>query len=172
MYLILDQIPERGRQISVTFTSEWAVKAVSNALGSPVDALTGEIDVSTKAGRVTVQGQLQASGICECERCGESFRLDLPVEVELRFDPAPAGSTETKEEDEEVEEEDLDIGWYHGNTLDLSDVVSEAVALALPIRLECPDVEACDERTRQLLEEKGRSGDSSHPGFAALRKLR
>ncbi len=170
MNLIIDQIPERGRQIVLDTTTEWAMAAVSDTLGVLAESLSGKLQISSKAGRVSVSGELNTSATCECERCGESFRLALPVEVELLFDPAPSGAP--VEEEEEVDEEELDIGWYQGNSLNLADVVTEAVALALPIRLECPDTEECDKRTAKLLAEKGRSGDSSHPGFAALSKLR
>ncbi len=74
--------------------------------------------------------------------------------------PAPKPMTSTRMTEEEAAEpdeesflsdEDLEIGWYEGGELDLGDILREALALELPLRVVCVDEAACDARTDALL---------------------
>ena len=90
--------------------------------------------------------------------------------------PAPKPMTSTRMTEEEAAEpdeesllsdEDLEVGWYHGGELALTDVLREALALELPLRIVCADESECDSRTRLLLGEP----PANEGAFGALKSL-
>jgi len=77
-----------------------------------------------------IGGRLQTS----CDRC--LAPIDIPVErgFDLFYQPV---STMVPEEEIEIPEDELDIGFYSGEGIALSDVVTEQVILSLPMKILC-----------------------------------
>jgi uncharacterized metal-binding protein YceD (DUF177 family) len=73
--------------------------------------------------------------------------------------------------DQELSQDELELGWYDDGRLQVEDVLSETLALALPERLVCLATEGCDKRTAALLASAQVEAPSGHPGFAALKNL-
>jgi uncharacterized metal-binding protein YceD (DUF177 family) len=66
-----------------------------------------------------------------------------------------------------LSEEEMDVGWYAAGAIEVGDVLSEALALALPTRVTCSDDAACDARTASLLTAEV---DPEQSPFAVLRR--
>lgn len=155
-----------GLRVAVSPDSAWVRAAVERALEVPGTA-AGQLHLSRTAGKVEVKGELQVTAAHPCERCGEDVPLALVAAVDLAFLPsshAPAAHHEL-----ELEAEDLDVGYYDDDTLDVEDLVCEAIALEMPSRVVCEDREACDGRTARLLAERGAAGSPGDHPFAALK---
>ena len=75
------------------------------------------------------------------------------------------------EEELELGDGDLNVGWFYEGKLDLSHVLEEAIALALPSRVACKDASACDNRTESMIKKVSDLPESGHPAFAALKNL-
>lgn len=94
-------------------------------------------------GDLLLEGVVEGSLELECGRCLGRYRhaLHEPFRVVL----APAGEREPADpqaagalaRDGLCLAEDVETGWYRGNTLDLSSVFLEVVALALPVQPLC-----------------------------------
>lgn len=170
MRILVDSIPRTGRSIEATLELDWARDAAAAALELAPGTLSGTLAISPpQRGQVRVQVQVGASCEAVCHRCGEGFTLVVEAEHDLRF--APSADLRSEEE-VELEAEELDLGWYDDGELDLAAVLQEAIALALPARYTCPDIEGCDDRTRALLEASKVRDDEGHPGFSVLKNLR
>lgn len=165
MRLNVDHIDDRGEQVSASLADAWAVQAVTDALEAHPTELSVTLLVRRAHGHVFVTGPACVAAPRECERCGETTSLVVDTDVDLSYVP------EAREIDDAPENElktaELDVGWYAGGHIDLSDTLREALALALPPRVVCEDESACDARTRALLG--GEPESSGHSGFAALR---
>lgn len=164
-------IPDTGLAVAVAANAPWALTAASAAFEAPATAVSGQLLLEKKSGKVTVSGTIAAEAERACERCGEDVRLALPIDVDLVYLPRPATES-TAHPERELQDDELNSGFYEEEGLDIADVICEAVALALPMRITCDDAAACDERTAKLLADKGKSGETGHPAFAQLRNLR
>ncbi|MEZ4321373.1 MAG: DUF177 domain-containing protein [Myxococcota bacterium] len=170
MQVRVDDIPASGRTWQVDLDTDWARRAAAEALDAEPTALAASIRVNgtDKAKRVRVELTAHAEAPGTCDRCGEELSRAVDVASDLLYEPEP---TETSEEEVELGEDDLDVGWYRDAHLSLPDILMEAVALELPSRVLCTDEEACEARTRALLEAASEGG-SGHPAFAALKNLK
>ncbi|MFK7929635.1 MAG: DUF177 domain-containing protein [Myxococcota bacterium] len=165
MRIAIDTIPDDGVHVDLTAELPWAVDAATSVIESAVSVLHGHLHVERRGTSARVRGSVSAAGQRICERCGESTALTLSSEPDLDYVPAedvPPGHTEVR-----LAAGDLDIGWFQAGILDLSDVLSEALALALPPRIACSDTPPCDARVAAMLE--AQSGPSDDHPFAALR---
>jgi uncharacterized metal-binding protein YceD (DUF177 family) len=187
--LPVENLPTGGRIVAFSLADAWAKESAGVALETEPTALEGTLEVQRasdrpdaadlrRAGRlppglVGVLVRAEARGERACDRCTEPVQLALQVETPLSYLPlvpteAPEKSAD-EDEDELVEEEDLDVGWYTNGEIDLAAVLREALALALPVRVVCADVPACNARTEALLQ----AASPPAPGpFAALAKLK
>ena len=171
MQVRLKRVGAAGLKIEVDLDTAWATKAAAEGMESSPDTLTGSVDVSAplEDGRVDVRCEMRMTGPCQCERCGEVTNVAIDVDSLLLFFPegqAPDGTG-----DIELNRKDLDVGWYSEDSIDLTDVVREAVALGMPPRVICADVEKCDVRTTKLLKNAHQGVPSGHLAFAVLRNL-
>ncbi len=167
MRIGIDTMKADGRRVRVTFGDAWAAAAAQGALEGALEALDGELTFELVKRRVEVHGTVSATSAQPCDRCGEPVHVSVTADVDLVYLPEkPAGQGE-----QQLAEDELDVGWYTGDEVDVSDVLSEALALEAPVRILCQDTDACDARTQALLDASG-GGATGHPGFSALAGLR
>jgi uncharacterized protein len=100
-----------------------------------VAPVTGRVSFTRDHAGILVQGTLQTAARLACVRCLEP--VDAPVLFELaeEFVPSvyiPGGPDIAAQEDREA---DLEIDEHH--VLDLSEVVRQAIEVALPIHVLC-----------------------------------
>jgi uncharacterized metal-binding protein YceD (DUF177 family) len=168
MKLNVETIPEVGKVIDFSEETKWVKDLADQVIEGRTRSCVGKL-VFTKFGtRVKVNGDVAIQAMRPCERCGDDFALDMSVEVRLQY--IPAGQNDAMVESE-LAETDLDMGWYDDGCIAISDVLSEALALSMPERMICLDVEGCDIRTAALLASAREEAPSGHPGFAALKDL-
>lgn len=163
------EIPARG--VHRTFGIADLGAVVRDALDAEPSRFEARVELQppdTGRGVIAMVG-LDMGWSTGCDRCGEPVQVQLETKETLRYQPEdPSVPPGAEHEEVELEEDDLDVGWYRDGTLSLADVVSEAIALALPMRNVCEDTAGCDARTTKLLEGSAESA-GGHPGFAALK---
>ncbi len=200
MHLLIDELGPHGRDVRVGLADAWAVEAVALAVEGSVSALEATVHVE-RAGRgadVIVAGEAVASRACD--RCGQALSLRLTISESLRFErtPSSASASQVPSKGEvELDAEDLDVGWLDADGgLAVEDVLAEAFALALPMRVTCSevapgpmsgsvvagegsaatlvaadgvDVSACDAIAARIT---ARQDPVGHPAFQVLKNLR
>jgi len=158
-------IQSSARRLHVGLSDAWAAQAVEVALEAAPTALAVDLLFQERGGVVFVTGDVQAETARICDRCGQTVALVLSSKVDLKYVPADSHDSGAAE----LAAGDLDVGWFADGAIDAGDVLSEAIALALPSRVVCTDVEACEARTEALLG--GGQAPPGHPGLAALKDL-
>lgn len=135
MRIQLDSIPDEGLPVHADGSVGWAVAAAQEGLGAAPEAVRFDVKVTRIEDHVRVKGEGTAEGQFTCDRCGEPVRLSLGGAIDLYY--APESYLDSA--DSELGADDLDIGWFDGEALELSAVLTEAVALWAPSRVRCGD---------------------------------
>lgn len=164
MQVGIDTIGPKGRQVQLSPSSPWG-DVVASSLDLTVASLDGTLDVKRTARGASVVIRATASGTHLCDRCGQPTPLSVEVDTTLAY--RPSAELDDGQEEVELSEGDLDVGFFDGVTLDLTDVVAEGFALAAPDRVTC-DRSDCGDTVGDASD--GQDGASSSP-FAALKDL-
>ncbi|MCW5965551.1 MAG: DUF177 domain-containing protein [Bryobacterales bacterium] len=83
---------------------------------------------------ILVRGGLETTISFPCDRCLEKIFRPLKLSFDLAYLPEEATPTE---EEREVGSGEIDLAFYHGEGLDLDDVLREQILLDLPMRRVC-----------------------------------
>ncbi len=165
MRIIGHKIPEDGQNITLDDAADWAQRAANDAMEGSVQAVAGHLSLQVRHERLYVTGELCPAGTVSCHRCGQSVEVAHTLAVDLRYIAAehkPEGSFE-------LSTSELDMGWYDEGTLQLADVVSEVIALAIPMKILCEDAKDCEQRYKAFASDDEQETPASHSGFRALK---
>ncbi|MCB9778865.1 MAG: DUF177 domain-containing protein [Alphaproteobacteria bacterium] len=169
MRIKIDDIPEEGLEFEIEPDDAWAIAAAAAALEGDVVDLGFELQIERIAELVRVHGHFHGAVDRTCDRCGGELRLQVQGPVELLFEPH---RHEALHEEHITDPSELDIGFFDGVALDMAEVVSEQLALALPPRLVCggPGVtQRGGSWTCELPAQDAGPDLSTHKPFANLR---
>lgn len=166
MVVTIQNLNESPKTYPIVSKTEWVQAAALRALGVVPETLTGSVSLTRTGRRVMAEGEVSLSFSGQCVRCAESIEVSYTFSFEHAFD---------REQDHgdgelELEESELNVGWYTGEDLDLSDVLSEVIALIVDIHYQCADQAMCDTRTAKMLADVA-SDDTGHPAFKILLDL-
>ncbi len=127
MKIDLAQIPEEGLEI----------KAEEKIVLGDDQPVTAELDlvVQEVAGEYLIKGNVTVSVGLACDRCLKEFEKDLDLHIDLVY--SRASEIEGEGKDHEVTAGELNTGFIAGDELDLGEVVSEQMMLAMPMRSLC-----------------------------------
>ena len=99
---------------------------------------TGPLKVDAVAelvgSEIRIRGRLATRLEACCDRC--LGPVIIPVEQEFNLFYRPV-STIAREEEVELPEDELGVGFFSGDGIELADVVTEQVILALPMKVVC-----------------------------------
>jgi len=131
MELFLDEIPPEGISIDVHLDKD--DPAVQN-LGIR-ESITGSLDFKKVGLQLLVRGHVAGVVRMRCSRCLRDFDLDMHEEVDIEM--RPFLDLEGSAPDVELETDDLDVEFFRGESLDISQFVAEQIALAIPMKPLC-----------------------------------
>ncbi len=127
MKIDLAQIPEEGLEIKA---EEKVVLGDDQPVLADLDLVVREA-----AGEYLIKGNVSASMGLVCGRCLKEFEKELDLHIDLVY--SRASELESDGKDHEVTAGELNIGFIAGDELDLGEVVSEQMMLAMPMRSLC-----------------------------------
>jgi len=87
-----------------------------------------------RGSEIEIRGHLGTKLEALCDRCLSS--VDIPVERDFDLFYRPV-STIARAEEVELPEDELEVGFFSGGGIELADVVTEQVILALPMKVVC-----------------------------------
>ncbi len=85
---------------------------------------------------ICVRGSFQTLVEAVCDRCLEPVTLPVKREFDLTYRPV---STIAREEEMEVPKDELEVGFYHGEGIQLTDILVEQIILEFPMKVICRD---------------------------------
>lgn len=140
-------LAENPYVLQISSITDAAAAVVASALEGDLSAIDLRLVFIAVGEKVTVEGVVRLDAVTACARCGEDAPLHIDAPVRLVYVP----ETESDADSRELSAEELELGWYRGGVIEPLDVLSEAVALVNPDRVECADAIACDARATALL---------------------
>lgn len=135
MKIYVDQIPDEGleREYEEPADSfhylEKEEKGTAAKVSGPVHV---SLVVKKTSGGVSIRGRLQGTASMACSRCLAEITED--VSHDFFYDCLPV---EAMEEEEELSTDSADIHYYTGGEIDITALVQEQLALALPMKALC-----------------------------------
>jgi uncharacterized protein len=92
--------------------------------------------IRQKKDRVEVAGQVTAHAQAECDRCLKL--VELPVDSRFKLDYVTAADYRAQQA-VELTEEDLELSVFDGEAIDIDELVTEEILLAVPDHILCSD---------------------------------
>ncbi|MEW6585621.1 MAG: DUF177 domain-containing protein [Nitrospirota bacterium] len=127
MKILIPEIPEEGLNIDVEENIE------SDVVRGPV---RGQFKIDKVGAEVLVRGKLTADFELQCSRCLKNFRDVAAIHVDVVYHPVE----ELKgEEHYEIAADELDMDFYTGDELDLSNLINEQTVLNVPMKPLCTE---------------------------------
>ncbi|WP_062132796.1 YceD family protein [Demequina aestuarii] len=127
---------------------------------------TLEVSLESVSEGIWVSGTVTAEAVGECGRCLDEVRLDVAATVQGLFVHDDPHVDQGDEESEDVFE-------FDGETLDLEEVVRDAVVIQLPFtplcRPDCPGL--CDQCGARLADDPDHAHEVIDPRWSALTSL-
>lgn len=138
LYIRASEIPREGLDVVASRGKAWIPRVLEGMNSFPLRAcrvVSLSLFLSLEGRDLEASGSFTASGETDCDRCAEGVTLRLEREFRTIFVPADRGPTESG--DLELRTGDLDIAFYDGAGIEVADIFSEQVALALPAKVLC-----------------------------------
>jgi uncharacterized protein len=95
----------------------------------------GRADLLASVDEIRVRGRLTVEVGSECERCLELARFPLDRRFDLFY--SPAGSAVPEAGEMALKAGEVEIAFYEGEGIDLTEILREQVLLALPMQRLC-----------------------------------
>jgi len=177
MRIPVDQIAENGWTRTVEFPLQ-DLKRVVETFGPQTGSLRARVVLKNHQGCIDVRGELVADLKLSCGICLEdgSVRVEVPLEVMV----APqaqweAGHRAAAHEEVRLSVTDLDVSFYEGDELDLTQVLEDELLIAAPERLSEEDEEGncsvCHRNVEAVLEERQATVMSDAAAFHPFREM-
>lgn len=138
MKLYVDQIPDEGLELDYQEPPDsfYYLKEEEKGAGAKI---VGPVQVNISAGKtpggIAIKGSLQGSAVMNCSRCIEELTKDISHDFFYNCLPEEA----MEEEGEELSRESTDVCFYSGGEIDITALVQEQIAIALPMRPLCKE---------------------------------
>ena len=159
MKILVDEIPVEGLDLKITDTIKGLDSTGENIIFK--EPVTLKANVKRIGSKIVVKGVIKTLVQLECGRCLEDFLCHVDEDFTATFLPA---DQRPKEPDLELESDDLDVSFYEGKVIDLSELVREEILLSIPMnplcRVNCRGV--CPECGKNLNEGKCYCPGSDH----------
>jgi len=167
-YLLRDMSRRPGAQLTESLTFPAPVVLGTDVIGVPEgNEVELELSFESVSDGIWVSGTVKAQAVGECGRCLDTVRLDVDTAVQGLF-MFPDSHREGDEDETE------DVHEFDGETIELEEVVRDAVATSLPYTPLCsPDCPGlCDQCGARLRDEPDHEHDAIDPRWSALKNLR
>jgi uncharacterized protein len=90
-----------------------------------------------EGGEIRIRGHLETALEAICDRCLGPVEMPIDRDFDLFYRPL---SSISREEEIEVPDDEMEVGFYSGAGVELNDVITEQVILAVPMKVVCgPD---------------------------------
>lgn len=151
MKIYVPTLPEAGRLFRFSEAEVWVQEMLQERLRELTQEktpLSGHVQLWRTNQNVSLKGALEMDLHPTCDRCTKRFEMFLNIPLHRYLVPyfskpeakLPDRGQESVEEIE-LQEEDLDFSTYHNDEINLADILSEEILLALPMRFLC--IETC-----------------------------
>ncbi len=128
MKILIEDIPEEGLDLDL----EEKFGAGEISLVSPVKA---RLELTKAYSEVIVAGNLSSELELECSRCLKKYRHVMDVPVDVVYHPVEELGTDRHE----LKDAEMNMGFYQGEELDLTELIREQIMLNIQMKPLCDE---------------------------------
>ena len=173
--LKLDEIPEEGLDLKWKEERASLLAYLKNLSKIDFDfeaPLQSEVKINKAGQLVLITGEVQTILRLQCGRCLKEFSYPFSTTFELTLHPLKEGPSE---EETELGSEEMELNFFEGGEIHLSEIACEQIFLEMPYQ------PLCQEECKGLCSVCGKDLNVSScecvkeeltSGFSALKKLR
>jgi len=134
--LNIETIPEEGLKLNEVLDLPFLVEAADDDVFSPSQSGSLSLSIEKLGREVRINGKAQVSYRVTCVAGLDAFQGDFEIPIDLYLKP----QTEVQDEADEIDDQTCGIDHYvEGEPIDISELVKEAINLALPLNPRCSD---------------------------------
>jgi uncharacterized protein len=130
MKIVIADIPEEG--LFLDFEEQFGAEE-GILLVSPAKA---HLELIKTHGEIIVTGNVNAELELECSRCLGKFRRSMDEPVDVVYHPLD----EVGADRHELKDDEMDMGFYQGEELDLTELVREQIMLNIQMKPLCDEL--------------------------------
>lgn len=132
MFISLEELERHRVKVSKTYASDALdYHGVEFRQKGPLQV---DAEAELVGSEIRVRGHLATSLQSTCDRCLGA--VEIPIERDFDLFYRPMASI-AREEEVEIPDDELEVGFFSGNGIQLADVVTEQVILAVPMKVIC-----------------------------------
>jgi uncharacterized protein len=140
LYIRVSEIPGGGLDVFAARGRSSIPRMLEGMDPAPLKScrlVAAELLLTTESGDIWAEGSFEAEGEASCGRCTEP--VDLRFGKEFRTLLVRKGGEKAAAAHTELHEADLDVGYYDGKGIEVTDIFWEMVALELPLTVACSE---------------------------------
>lgn len=128
MKIIISEIPDEGLDI---IFKETIISDDTSFLAQ------AQMKINKTYREVLISGDIKADVELQCSRCLKDFKLTMTIPFDVVYNPVD----ELKNEERyELKQDELDMGFYSGDELDISELIKEQIILNIPMKPLCNEL--------------------------------
>lgn len=128
MKIIISEIPDEGLDI---IFKETIMSDDTSFLAQ------AQMKINKTYREVLISGDIKADVELQCSRCLKDFKLTMTIPFDVVYNPVD----ELKNEERyELKQDELDMGFYSGDELDISELIKEQIILNIPMKPLCNEL--------------------------------
>ena len=136
LFVNLKDVPPEGQVVNCLMAREsLGFRDEDFRVRDPV-VLRGQLDRGDGGG-YRLRGSLDVELDVVCVRCLESYPASLREAIDLTYMPQSANVATSGEENRQPTADEMNVSFYEDEELDLSQLVTEQIILALPMKSLC-----------------------------------
>ena len=133
MKIKIDEITEEGLELASDENPEAIGLEERDIFQSPVKI---DVRITMSGDNIYIKARLNTEISLECSRCLEPFQSKIKDSFQLVFIPKSYFNN-NYEEEVELTRDELDINYYEGEYLDISDIIRQQLLLDIPVKPLC-----------------------------------
>ena len=130
MVIMLQEIPEEGLDLQYSEPPE----RFGFSRASFPDDISVSLHLTKEGDEVLVRGQIRARESLQCSRC--LVEVGHPIQIDFQTGYAPMAQM-PRDDEVQLHKEDLDIVFYRGDGIELTDLIRGQILLTRPMRSLC-----------------------------------
>jgi uncharacterized protein len=174
MKIRLNNIPESGLNLELSYEKDWLKHLQKGHREEDfkfITPITVRLELNRSRTDVFIMGELTGKLKPQCSRCLKTFDYDLFADFHCSFAPLPQNFDK---EETELSREDMELSFYQGGEIDLDEVISEQLVLAVPLtplcQMECKGL--CPQCGTDLNVKECNCQKETLSGFAVLKNFK
>ncbi len=174
MKIKVDKIPDSGLQLDLAYEKDWLKHLQKGHREEDFDfiaPITARVELNRSGKNVFIKGELAGKLKSLCSRCLKSFNYNLGADFQGSLTPLPQ---RFEKEEIELSGEDVELSFYQGGEIDLKEVISEQLVLAVPLTPLCQEEckGLCPQCGTDLNEGECNCQMETLSGFAVLKNFK